>query len=73
MLDLTRKVAMVTWGPPQGLHPMGVTTGIDRFMATGSSVTNVIGNAVAVLAIARWDNAFDRAKFYRCLAARKGV
>jgi len=53
------------------LSGLGLLFGIDRFMATGSSVTNVIGNAVAVLAIARWDDAFDRAKFDEYLAARK--
>jgi aerobic C4-dicarboxylate transport protein len=50
---------------------LGLLFGIDRFMATGSAVTNVIGNAVAVLAIAKWDNAFDPVKFQKCLAARK--
>jgi aerobic C4-dicarboxylate transport protein len=44
--------------------------GIDRFMATGSAVTNRIGNAVAVLVIARWEKAFDREKFYRYLASQ---
>src|SRR5262249_17750822 len=52
------------------LGGLGLLLGIDRFMATGSAVTNVIGNAVAVLAIARWDGAFDREKFRRLLAAR---
>jgi aerobic C4-dicarboxylate transport protein len=42
-------------------------------MATGSSVTNMIGNTVAVLAIARWDNAFDRTKFNQYLTAREGA
>jgi aerobic C4-dicarboxylate transport protein len=53
------------------LGGLGLLLGIDRFMATGSAVTNVIGNAVAVLAIARWDNAFDRGKFDRYLESRK--
>jgi len=53
------------------LSGLGLLLGIDRFMATGSAVTNVIGNAVAVLAIAKWDNAFDKVKFQQCLADRK--
>lgn len=53
------------------LGGLGLLLGVDRFMATGSAVTNMIGNTVAVLAIARWDNAFDRAKFYRYLDSRK--
>lgn len=54
--------------PLGGLAPL---LGIDRFMATGSSVTNMIGNAVAVLAIAKWDHAFDRAKYERFVESRK--
>ena len=53
------------------LGGLGLLLGIDRFMATGSAVTNMIGNAVAVLAIARWDHAFDRTKFRRYLDSRK--
>jgi aerobic C4-dicarboxylate transport protein len=52
------------------LGGLGLMLGVDRFMATGSAVTNMIGNAVAVFAIARWENAFDRQKFYRYLASR---
>ena len=52
------------------LGGLGLLLGIDRFMATGSAVTNMIGNAVAVCAIARWENAFDRDTFYRYLASR---
>ncbi len=32
-------------------------------MALCGGLTNMIGNAVAVLVIARWEGAFDRAKF----------
>ena len=53
------------------LGGLGLLFGIDRFMATGSSVSNMIGNAVAVFAIARWDGAFDRQKFLRYLGTRK--
>ncbi|MGA2963635.1 MAG: cation:dicarboxylase symporter family transporter [Candidatus Korobacteraceae bacterium] len=52
------------------LGGLGLLLGIDRFMATGSAVTNMIGNTVAVLAIAKWDKAFDREKFYRYLASK---
>lgn len=55
------------------LGGLGLLFGIDRFMATGSSVTNMIGNTVAVLAIARWDNAFDRTKFNQYLTTREGA
>jgi len=37
--------------------------GVDRLMSTALAVTTMIGNSVAVLAIAKWEDAFDRAKF----------
>jgi aerobic C4-dicarboxylate transport protein len=33
--------------------------GIDRFMSTGRALTNLIGNCVTTLAVARWENALD--------------
>jgi len=45
------------------LSGLGLLFGVDRFMALCGGLTNMIGNAVAVLVIARWEGAFDRAKF----------
>jgi aerobic C4-dicarboxylate transport protein len=36
--------------------------GVDRFMNEARAVTNLIGNAVATIAIAKWEGAFDRQK-----------
>jgi aerobic C4-dicarboxylate transport protein len=36
--------------------------GVDRFMNEARAVTNLIGNGVATIAIAKWDNAFDLQK-----------
>lgn len=36
--------------------------GVDRFMNEARAVTNLIGNAVATIAVAKWEGAFDRAK-----------
>jgi aerobic C4-dicarboxylate transport protein len=33
--------------------------GVDRFMSEARAITNLIGNAVATMVIARWDNALD--------------
>lgn len=46
--------------PPSGLP---LLFSVDRLMAIAISLTNVVGNTVAVLAIARWENALDRARF----------
>jgi aerobic C4-dicarboxylate transport protein len=36
--------------------------GVDRFMNEARAVTNLIGNAVATIAVAKWEGAFDLAK-----------
>jgi aerobic C4-dicarboxylate transport protein len=42
--------------PVEGL---ALLLGVDRFMSQGRSVVNVIGNAVAAVAVAQWDGEFD--------------
>ncbi len=42
---------------------LGVLIGVDRFMSEARSITNMIGNAVATLVIAKWENGFDEAKY----------
>ena len=36
--------------------------GIDRFMSEARSLTNLIGNAVAAVVVAKWENEFDHAR-----------
>lgn len=36
--------------------------GVDRFMNEARAVTNLIGNAVATIVVAKWEGAFDLAK-----------
>ncbi|RSU17126.1 C4-dicarboxylate transporter DctA, partial [Sphingomonas koreensis] len=43
--------------------------GIDRFMSECRSLTNFIGNAVATIVVARWDNALDTAALHNALNA----
>ena len=42
--------------------------GIDRFMSQARAITNLIGNAVAVVTIAAWENEFDRKRAKLVLA-----
>jgi len=42
--------------------------GIDRFMSLARALTNLIGNGVAVVTIAAWENEFDRVRAKRVLA-----
>ena len=48
---------------------MALILGIDRFMSECRSLTNFIGNAVATIVVARWDNALDRDALDRALNA----
>jgi aerobic C4-dicarboxylate transport protein len=51
--------------PPGGL---ALLVGVDRFMSEARAITNLIGNAVATVVIARWDGALDLAHARRVLA-----
>ena len=53
------------------LSGLGLMLGVDRLMSTALAVTNMIGNSVAVFALAKWEDAFDRAKFDAYLAAQR--
>ncbi|HEY2482113.1 MAG TPA: C4-dicarboxylate transporter DctA [Caulobacteraceae bacterium] len=41
---------------------MALILGVDRFLSEGRALTNVIGNGVAALAMARWEGTLDRAR-----------
>ena len=44
--------------------------GVDRFLNEARAVTNLIGNSVATVAIAKWDGALDMDKARETLASR---
>jgi aerobic C4-dicarboxylate transport protein len=50
---------------------MALILGVDRFMSECRSLTNFIGNAVATIVVARWENALDRDQLARALSGRK--
>lgn len=50
------------------VRAMVLILGVDRFMSEARAITNFIGNAVATLVVARWDDAFDRSKADEILA-----
>jgi len=55
-ITLAATLATVPAIPPGGL---ALLVGVDRFMSEARALTNITGNAVATVAIARWDNALD--------------
>jgi aerobic C4-dicarboxylate transport protein len=47
---------------------MALILGVDRFMSECRALTNFIGNAVATIIVARWENALDRERLAAALA-----
>jgi aerobic C4-dicarboxylate transport protein len=56
-ITLAATLSIVPTVPVAGL---ALILGIDRFMSECRALTNFIGNAVATLVVARWENALDR-------------
>jgi aerobic C4-dicarboxylate transport protein len=49
---------------------LAITLGVDRFLNEGRAVINLIGNAVATLAIARWDLSLDTERMHAVLQGK---
>ena len=47
---------------------MAILLGIDRFMSMARAVVNMIGNGVATLVVARWENEIDKSTLQKNLA-----
>jgi aerobic C4-dicarboxylate transport protein len=63
-ITLAATLAAVPAVPSAGL---ALLVGVDRFMSEVRAITNLIGNAVATVVIARWDGALDLAHARRVL------
>lgn len=63
---LASTLASVNVVPIEGI---ALLLGVDRFMSEARAITNLIGNGVATLVIARSENAFDDAQRERAVAA----
>jgi aerobic C4-dicarboxylate transport protein len=66
-ITLAATLAIVPAVPIAG---MALILGIDRFMSECRSLTNFIGNAVATIAVGRWEGALDREKLDAALSGR---
>ncbi len=58
-VTLAATLAAVSHIPLAGL---ALLIGVDRFMSEIRTITNVCGNAVAMVVVAMWEGAFDRSK-----------
>ncbi|MBY5404811.1 dicarboxylate/amino acid:cation symporter [Rhizobium leguminosarum] len=51
---------------------MALILGIDRFMSECRALTNLVGNAVATIVVARWENELDTAQLAAALGGHTG-
>ena len=58
-VTLAATLASVSHIPIAGL---ALLIGVDRFMSEARALTNLCGNAVAMVVVAMWEDAFDRSK-----------
>ncbi|MDD2723646.1 MAG: dicarboxylate/amino acid:cation symporter [Methylovulum sp.] len=58
-ITLTATLSAVPTIPVEGL---ALILGIDRFMSEARALTNLIGNGVATVVAARWENALDKTR-----------
>jgi aerobic C4-dicarboxylate transport protein len=63
-ITLAATISTIPAIPPAAL---ALLVGVDRFMSEARAITNLIGNAVATVAIARWDRALDLDRARRVL------
>ena len=59
--------ATLTAFPMIPIAGLTLLVGVDRFMSEARAITNLIGNAVATMVIARWDGALDLERMRRVL------
>ncbi|UDM18795.1 dicarboxylate/amino acid:cation symporter [Vogesella sp. XCS3] len=64
-ITLAATLAVVPEIPVAGL---ALILGIDRFMSEARAITNLIGNAVATVVVAKWENSLDAGQMARELA-----
>ena len=69
-ITLAGTLAVVPSVPAAGL---ALILGIDRFMSEGRALTNIIGNGVASIVIARWEGELDVARLESELAGKPAV
>jgi aerobic C4-dicarboxylate transport protein len=69
-ITLAATISTIPAIPPAAL---ALLVGVDRFMSEVRAITNLIGNAVATVAIARWDNALDLDRARHVLATHGDV
>ena len=68
-LDRPGLAATLSAVPSIPVSGLTLLLGVDRFMSEVRAITNLIGNVVATVVVARWDGALDMAQARRELDA----
>jgi aerobic C4-dicarboxylate transport protein len=53
--------------PIEGLQPL---LGVDRFMSEARAITNLIGNGIATMVVAKWEGDFDQWRYQAAMFGR---
>ena len=69
-ITLAATLAVVPSIPVAGL---ALILGIDRFMSEARSITNFIGNGVATIVVARWENELDMGRLSEELGGHRAA
>jgi aerobic C4-dicarboxylate transport protein len=64
---VTLAASLTAFGDTIPAVGIALIVGIDRFMSEARALTNLIGNAVATMVIARWQGALDVERFHEVL------
>ncbi|MES2264808.1 MAG: dicarboxylate/amino acid:cation symporter [Pseudomonadota bacterium] len=64
---ITLAATLATMGGKIPVEGLALLVGIDRFMAEARSITNLIGNSVATVVIAKWEGALDIDRAHKVL------
>ncbi|MCL6262669.1 dicarboxylate/amino acid:cation symporter [Craterilacuibacter sp. RT1T] len=64
---ITLAATLATLGGKLPVEGLALLIGVDRFMSEARAITNLIGNGVATVVVAKWENALDVARMHRVL------
>jgi aerobic C4-dicarboxylate transport protein len=64
---ITLAATLATMGGKIPVEGMVLILGVDRFMSEARAITNLFGNTVATIVVARWEGTLDAARAHRVL------
>lgn len=65
---ITLAATLASMGNVLPVAGLALLLGVDRFMSEARAITNLIGNGVATIVVARWENEFDDEKAKKLLS-----